>query len=101
MVHVYILLQGRNYSNFLRQRLPELLEEIPLFQRAIMFFQQDGAPPHKYRSVTNFLNERFPDRWIGQYGPIRWPPRYEKLLIYKDRREKNVKKCFNIFHINF
>jgi len=40
------------------------LEEIPLSQRVIMFFQQDGVPPHMYRDVTNFLNEHFPGRWI-------------------------------------
>jgi hypothetical protein len=63
------------------QQLPDLLEEIPLLQRRVMFFQQDGAPPHAYRAVTNFLNERFPGRWIAQYGPVRWPARYEKVLI--------------------
>jgi len=65
----------------LRQWLPEFLEEIPLLQRRNMFFQQDGAPPHAYRELTNFLNECFPGRWIAQHGPIRWPARYKNLLI--------------------
>ena len=80
-VYIHISLQGRNYAAFLRQWLPEFLEEVPLFQRRIMFFQQDGAPPHTYREVTNYLNERFPNRWIARHGPIRWPARYENLLI--------------------
>ena len=25
--------------------------------------------------VTDVLNERFPDAWIGRCGPIAWPPR--------------------------
>ena len=36
---------------------------------------QDGAPPHFSCFVTNVLNERFPDAWIGRGGPIAWPPR--------------------------
>ena len=36
---------------------------------------QDGAPPHFSRFVTDVLNERFPDAWIGRGGPIPWPPR--------------------------
>ena len=27
------------------------------------------------RSEVQFLNETFPDRWIGRDGPISWPPR--------------------------
>ena len=40
-----------------------------------VYFQQDGAPPHFKREVTNYLNATFPGRWIGRNGPIRWPPR--------------------------
>ena len=36
---------------------------------------QDGAPPHFSCSVTDVLNERFPDVWIGRGGPIPWPTR--------------------------
>ena len=35
---------------------------------------QDGAPPHFSCFVTDVLNERFPDAWIGRGGPIPWPP---------------------------
>jgi len=36
---------------------------------------QDGTPPHFSCFVTDVLNERFPDAWIGRGGPIPWPPR--------------------------
>ena len=36
---------------------------------------QDRAPPHFSCFVTDVLNERFPDAWIGRGGPIPWPPR--------------------------
>ena len=36
---------------------------------------QDGAPPHLSCFVTDVLNERFPDAWIGRGEPIPWPPR--------------------------
>ena len=40
-----------------------------------VIFMQDGAPPHSSCFVTDVLNERFPDAWIGRGGPIPWPPR--------------------------
>ena len=36
---------------------------------------QDGDPPHFSWFVTDVVNERFPDAWIGKGGPIPWPPR--------------------------
>jgi len=36
---------------------------------------QDGAPLHLSCFVTDVLNERFSDAWIGRGGPIPWPPR--------------------------
>ena len=39
-------------------------------------FQQDGAPPHYYRQVREFLNANFSDMWIGRgAGPLAWPSR--------------------------
>ncbi len=38
-------------------------------------FMQDGAPPHFSRDVRAWLDETFPDRWIGRRGPTEWPPR--------------------------
>ena len=44
------------------------------FQPRVVF-QQDGAPPHWGLIVRDFLNETFPNRWIGRNGPTPWPPR--------------------------
>jgi len=38
-----------------------------------MYFQHDGAPPHYTRHVREYLNESFPNRWLGRGGP--WPRR--------------------------
>ena len=50
---------------------PQLEQYQPQF-----IFQQDGAPPHWGLKVCQFLNETFPDRWIGRDGPIPLPPRF-------------------------
>ena len=42
---------------------------------SMVIFMQDGAPPHFSCFVTDVLNERLPDAWIGRGGPIPWPPR--------------------------
>ena len=34
-----------------------------------VLFMQDGAPPHWAQRVRDWLNETFPDRWIGRGGP--------------------------------
>ena len=56
----------------------DLLEQymfprIETFEQEIVsrvIFTQDGAPPHFSCFVTDVLNERFPDAWIGRGGPI-------------------------------
>jgi hypothetical protein len=44
-------------------------------QEGRIHFQQDGAPPHYLGEVREYLNTRFPGRWIGRAAPIAWPPR--------------------------
>lgn len=68
-------LNGRRYLRFLRNIVPELLEDIPLDQRQTMWWQQDGAPSHNRVSVTQHLNSRFHENWIGNMGLTRWPAR--------------------------
>lgn len=68
-------LTGASYLEILADNLPEFLEDIPLAERQNIVFQQDGAGPHNARIVTDYLNQRFPGRWMGRYGPIRWPAR--------------------------
>src|SRR5215469_13392489 len=72
-------LTGEAYLRFLQEELPQLLEDVPLDKRSRMYFQHDGAAPHSSRVVTNFLNYRFPGRWIGRCGPHHWPARSPEL----------------------
>jgi hypothetical protein len=44
-------------------------------QEGRIHFQQDGAPPHYLEEAREYLNTRFPGRWIGRVAPIAWPPR--------------------------
>jgi len=40
-----------------------------------MYFQHDGAPSHYTRHVREYLNESFPNRWLGRGGPVAWAPK--------------------------
>ena len=50
-------LTGNAYEVFLRNDLPDLLEDIPLMIRSQIYFQHDGAPPHYTLHVRDYLNE--------------------------------------------
>jgi hypothetical protein len=64
---------GIVYLDMLKQFLiPQLYEDD---QEGRIHFQQDGAPPHYVEEVREYLNTRFPGRWIGRSAPIAWPPR--------------------------
>lgn len=69
------ILNGDNYLNFLRDDLPELLEDLSLDIRQHLYFMHDGAPAHYRVTVREFLNETIPNRWIGRGGPVPWPAR--------------------------
>ena len=51
------ILNSETYLEFLRDNLPDFLEEISLFERNKIIFQQDGAGSHNARIVTNYLNQ--------------------------------------------
>ena len=75
---VYLLparLSANIYLDFLQNILPLLLQNIPLNLRNNMWFQHDGAPPHFGVNVRQYLDQRFPQRWIGRGGPVAWPAR--------------------------
>jgi len=74
-----VRLTGEAYLRFLQEELPRLLEDVPLNTRGLKYFQHDEAPPHSSREVRNFLNCRFPVRWIGRGGPYNWPARSPEL----------------------
>ena len=37
------------------------------------YFQHDGAAPHYAVIVGEWLDEKFPSRWIGRHRPFDWP----------------------------
>lgn len=84
-------LTGASYLDFLQNVLPEYLDDVPL---QLLWFMHDGAPPHIFLAVRNFLNVSYP-RWIGRGGHRPWPARspdlnpldfflwgYMKTLVY-------------------
>ena len=64
---------GDNYLEMLKSYFFPTLQKKRLTKQII--FQQDGAPPHYSLEVRNWLNEKFPGKWIGRRGPIEWAPR--------------------------
>lgn len=68
-------LNGENYLQFLRTSLQMLLDNVPIINLHNFIYQQDGAPAHYSAPVVEWLNETYPNRWIGRNGPILWPPR--------------------------
>lgn len=69
------------YLNFLRfEVVPALAvlypnEDDPDIPHDGIWFQQDGAPPHFGINVRQYLNDTFPNRWIGRRGPVEWAAR--------------------------
>lgn len=68
-------LNSVRYLEFLQNELAGLLEDVPLASRVGMYFQHDGAPAHFGRPVRNWLDENYPETWIGRGGPVPWPAR--------------------------
>lgn len=69
------VINGESYLQFLRDLLPDLLDNVPLAIADNLIYQQDGAPAHYSLAVRNWLDDHFGDRWIGRRGPTEWPPR--------------------------
>lgn len=68
-------LNGDSYLNFIRNDLPNLLDDVPMLQVRHHYFMHDGAPAHFVRPVRGHLNDTYGRRWIGRGGPIPWPAR--------------------------
>jgi hypothetical protein len=58
----------------LQDELPALLENVPLQTWRQMHYQHDRALPHISQVVRQYLNHKFPNRWIGRGGAQNWPP---------------------------
>lgn len=68
-------LNQQRYHQLLHQNIEHFLEELPVADLNRIYFQQDGAPAHNAQINVDWLNATFAERWIGTYGPVRWPPR--------------------------
>lgn len=69
-------LNSERYLNLLQNDLQVALDDLPLnVLQNIRWFQHDGAPPHNARIISNYLNNQFLERWIGNNGPVLWPAR--------------------------
>ena len=64
---------AKNYLEMLQGFFIPEIRKLHKVRSAV--FQQDGAPAHFSLDVRHYLNNQFPDRWIGRGGPIRWAPR--------------------------
>jgi hypothetical protein len=51
-------------------------------QEVRIHFQQNGGAPYYLQEVSEYLNTRFPGRWIGRAAPIAWPPRSPDLTPF-------------------
>ena len=67
------IVNGDRYLEMLQNYFIPKLDNLELIEDTV--FQQDGAPCHFALQVRQFLNEKFPNRWIGRGGPLSWPPR--------------------------
>lgn len=47
------------------------------FSRAqiIIWYMHNGTPAHSSMTVREYVDAKFPGRWIGSCGPIPWPAR--------------------------
>jgi len=65
---------------FLEEKLSEMLEEIPLSVKRNMWFQYNMAAAHFAHQVQEHPTTTYNDHWIGQGGPMAWPPRSPDLI---------------------
>lgn len=109
-------LDGPAYLRHLNTIHETIEDEVPLRVRDRIIYQHDGATPHIARPVLTFLNNQYPNRWIGRFAPDeerRWPPRspdltpldfflwsYVKAEVYKVRintREQLIQRINDAF----
>ena len=67
------------YLNLLNEKVwPKISRSI---KREKLWYQQDGAPAHFARTVRDWLDCHFPNRWIGRLSEFPWPPRSPDLTV--------------------
>ncbi|CAG4985761.1 unnamed protein product [Parnassius apollo] len=66
-------MNGERCLNMLENRVWPALSTFDNIEN--MIFMQDRAPPHFTSNVRQWLDNRFPGRWLGLRGPHEWPAR--------------------------
>lgn len=66
-------LTGAAYLNLLQEEVGPAINEMEIDYQ--FWYQHDGCPAHHTRDVVDYLNNTFPNRWIGRSGEINWPGR--------------------------
>ena len=75
-------MDGLVYLDLLEQYVFPQIETFEQETVSRVIFMQDGAPPHFSCFVTDVLNERFPDAWIGRGGPTHLEAQISLHLIF-------------------
>ncbi|CAH2105555.1 unnamed protein product [Euphydryas editha] len=78
---------GRPYDASVDQSILDAFAKDDLFEDIVVFeenrpivFQQDGCPAHYTLAAREYLDNCFPNAWIGRDGPIEWPARSPDLM---------------------
>ena len=69
------IINTARYFDFLIEVLPQSLDDIILDIRQVTWYQHNGCPAHFARRITEVLNSRFEDRWIGRSDNTKWSAR--------------------------
>ena len=69
----------------MNQVVPQLQQQ---FYSYDLYFQQDGDPAHHSSAVWEYLDETFPETWIGQRGPIDWSARLWIIFFWRGEYSK-------------
>lgn len=73
-------LTGDRYLHLLQNTVVDWYEELPLRHACRVWFQHDGAPPHKASNVRAYLATEIGQQIIGYGGAVEWPPRSPDLI---------------------
>ena len=68
-------LTAERYLHLLENNLEETLDNLPLAVTHNCWFDQEGAPAHNSKVVRDYLDRRFPEKWIGTHSNTPWPAR--------------------------
>lgn len=68
-------LNAEAFHGILQNEVLPQLNQIPVQRRQQIWWQMDGCPSHNGRNISDWLNQEFPERWIGRFGNVAWPAR--------------------------